>query len=197
MRRIVSIAVFGLMILIGGAFLFLKDKTYLLTFTEPELRDRLEDQLPFTETYLFIFQVTLKNPRIDLVSGSDRIAGGLDVVLNLKLGDSETPLGGGVDVSGGLKYLPSEGAFYLDDPVIEQVNIQGLTPSLTNRANQALSSALSQFYRERPIYRLSESDIRQSAAKVVLREVIVKDEVLHVTLGLSKKSDDSDVDLLQ
>ena len=188
MIRTLSLLVLVLVLAAGAAAYLLKDKTYTLKFTEPQLRERIDNQLPFTETYLFIFTVTLDNPRVDLVEGSDRVAGGLDVVLNITMGGEERPLGGAVDVSGGVRYEAAQGEFFLTDPRIENVRIQRLPKSITNRANSALSLALGEFYRERPIYRLSETDVRQSAAKMVLQDVVVKDETLHVTLGLGDKA---------
>ena len=91
-----------------------------------------------------------------------------------------------MDVSGGVRYAPDEGAFYLTNPQIENVQLQGIPARFANHANYALSLALSEFYRDRPIYRLSEADAKHAATKFVLRDVVVKDETLHVTLGLKK-----------
>ena len=187
--RLVIIAVVAVTLIGVGALMFFKDKTYILSFTEAELHERLDEKLPFSEDYLFIFNVTLENPRVDLIEGSDRIAGGLDAILNVKLGDSDVPVGGALDVSGNVRYAPEEGAFYLANPQIDKVRLQGVPERFANRANNALSLAIAEFYRERPIYRLSESDVKHAAAKMVLRDVNVKDEVLYVTLGLAKEEE--------
>ena len=183
MRLLINILVIA--ILIGaGAFYLLNDESYTLKFTEPQLRNRLAKELPFSETYFFVFNVTLENPRIDLLNGSDRIAGGIDAAVKIGLGESNIPIAGALDISGGVRYEPSEGAFYMADPRIERIRLPGVPDTLANQANQALSLALTQFYAERPIYVLSPDDFREAATKLVLHDVTVKGEVLHVTLGI-------------
>ncbi|MEO1251923.1 MAG: DUF1439 domain-containing protein [Pseudomonadota bacterium] len=187
--RLITTVIAGLLVIGAGAFFLLRDTTYTLKFSETDLRAQLEDRLPFSEDYLFIFNVTLENPRVDLIEGSDRIAGGLDTVVNVKLGDEPLPISGAIDLSGGLRYAPEEGAFYLTDPRIETVRLAGVPDRHANRANSALSLALAEFYRERPIYILSDDDMRQRAARLVLRDIEVKNEVLHVELGMAPKAD--------
>lgn len=177
-----------LVLLLAGAGVFyaLRDRTYTLTFTEPQLRERIGAQLPFTETYLQLFEVTLDNPRVDLIDGADRVAGGLDAALKVRFGAREFDFSGAVDVSGGVRYAAEEGAFYMTDPEIENVAIAGVPAQFSNRANNALSLALTQFYAERPIYHLDTDDVKHAAAKLVLRDVRISNERLHVTLGFSR-----------
>ncbi len=178
------VAIFVL--LVAAALLFLRDKDYIFRFSEPELHERLNEHLPWSERYLFIFEVTLDNPRIDLIEGSDRVAGGLDATLNIFVNDNPKPLGGAIDLTGGVRYVSDEGAFYLTDPTIEKIAIQGIPDVYANKANEALSKALSAFYRSRPIYRMGGGDPKQLAARLLLKDVVVKDEHLIVTLALDK-----------
>ncbi len=189
MARTISLMVVLLLAAGAAAYYFLAQRNVTLEFTEEDLRTHLEDQLPFSQDYLFIFTVTLDNPRIDLVEGSDRVTGGMDAVLNARIGGREEPLGGGIDISGGLRYQPETGEFYLNDPVVEKVRIQGLSETLSNRANRALSLALAEFYQERPIYSLSNLDVKHATARLFLRNVSVRDETLFVTLGLNKNGE--------
>ena len=79
--------------LIGGALLMASKSDYEYRFTESELQEKLGERLPLTKKYLYVFDVTLDEPRVDLTEGSERIAAGIDVVLNINLGSSTTPLG--------------------------------------------------------------------------------------------------------
>ncbi len=169
---------------LAAAFFLLRDNDIKFRFSEPQLRDRLDEQLPWSERYYFIFEVTLDNPRIDLIEGSDRIAGGLDATLNIYINNNPRPLSGAVDLSGGLRYAREEAAFYLTDPVVEQIRIAGVPDAYANKANEAVSKALGAFYRSRPVYVLSESEVSHQTARLLLKDVIVKDEHLVVTMGL-------------
>ena len=192
MRMISGVILAVLLLIGGGAYYFLSDNSLTLRFSENDLRERLDRQLPFSKNYLLVFNVTLDNPRIDLIDGSDRIAGGVDAILNVKFGGSETPVGGALDISGGVRYEAAAGEFFLTDPIIENVHIQGIPSSIANRANKALSLALEEFYRDRPIYRLSETELNEQAARLILRDVVVEDETLVVTLGLKDNEADTE-----
>lgn len=189
--RIVLTFTAGLLLLAGAAYFLFRDNTYTLKFSEADIGARLDEKLPFSDDYFYIFNVTLENPRVDLVNGSDRIAGGMDAMLKVNLGAQTLPIDGSFDLSGGVRYEESEGAFYLNNPVIEKIRLRGLPDRFANRANSALSLGLTEFYAERPIYQFSEDDMKQATAKMVLRDVSVKNQMLHVKLGLPKSGGDA------
>ena len=53
-----------------GVYLYFHGKEYTFRFTEVELQQRLAERLPLRKTYLFIFEVALDNPRLQLIEGS-------------------------------------------------------------------------------------------------------------------------------
>jgi hypothetical protein len=171
-------------VLLVGGYLYISGKEYVLRFSEAEIEETLANKLPMTKTYLFIIQVTLDNPRVLLENGSNRVNAGLDVKLNVTINDSTEPLGGSIDVSGGVRYLPEEGQFFLSEPIVEQIRVQGVSPVHTDKVNVALTKALAEFYAERPIYTLSDFDAKQVAVQMVLKNVIVENKELVITLGI-------------
>lgn len=177
----------GLIILAVGAvgtFLYFQGKEYTFRFTEAELQEKLAERLPLHKTYLFVFEVVLDNPRLELIEGSDRVNAGLDVTLNIKINDEPLPLGGKLDVSGGVRYEAPDGQFFLTNPVIENLSVQGVPAKYTDRVNSVLTKAIGDYYSDRPIYTLNDSDVRTAAAKLVLKNVVVKESILIVTLGI-------------
>ena len=54
----------------------------------------------------------------------------------------------------------------------------------TALVNNILTKAVARYYAERPIYTLKETNIKQSAARLVLKGVIVENGELVITLGL-------------
>ena len=165
------------------AFVAFREREIVLGFTENELLEKLDGQLPWSKTYLFIFEVTLDNPRVVLAEGSDRISGGVDVTLNVYLSDQPTPIEGAVDMSGGVRYEPETGSLFLTDPHVENVRIAGVPDRYANRANEAISLALRDFYDARPIYVLSRKDARTAAARLLLKDVYVRDGKLLLKLS--------------
>ena len=111
-------------------------------------------------------------------------AAGLDVLLNIHVNGQPMPLGGTVDVSGGVRYDPNQGAFFLAEPRIDALRIQGIPDRYTAKVSAVIADALGDFYRERPVYTLSRADAKQAAARLVLKDVRVSRKTLIVTLGL-------------
>lgn len=183
--RLAVVVFLGVSALVSIGYFLLRDREIILSFTEHQLLDEIDTRLPWSERYLFIFEVAFDNPRIDLVENSDRISGGLDVTLNIYLNDEPIPLGGAVDLSGGVRYEPASGSFYLTEPKVEQVRIVGVPDRLANKANEAISFALQDFYETRPIYVLTLDDVGTAAARLLLKDVYVSEEKLFVRMSLS------------
>lgn len=169
---------------LAGAYYFFSGKEYIVRITEAEIRESLSQKLPVTESVLFIFNVTLKNPRIELEEGSNRINGGMDIILNIHVDKNPVPLGGSIDISGGLKYVSDESAFYLRDPEVEKLSLQGLPEQHLSSASTAVAKALKIFYEKYPVYSLSSLSAKEVAAKAVLKEVVVQNKEVVVTLGI-------------
>jgi hypothetical protein len=167
-----------------GAYLYFSGKEYVIRISESDIQRKLEEKLPLTKTYLLIFQVTLENPRVRLENGSRRVRAGLDVIFNITLDNNPKPLGGTVDVSGGIRYLAEKGQLFLTDPVVEGLAVQGIPRQHTDRANMALTKALAEFYEKHPIYTLHAADAKQAAARMILKDVAVENSELVVTLGI-------------
>jgi hypothetical protein len=184
LRRPIVIALAATALLAGGAYYFLYGKKFVYRFTAAELQEALSARLPIERTYLFVIQVTLDHPRVVLIEGSDRVNAGLDVALNIRLGDSAVRLTGSVDASGGIRYERSEGKFYLTSPAIEQLRLQGVPEKYASRASSALSQALGEYYATHPIYTLNTFDAKHAAAKLTLKSVVVEHQQLVVTLGI-------------
>lgn len=173
-----------LALLLASAYWYFKGKTYVVTIPEAEIQQKLDAKLPLTKSYFLLLQITLDNPRVHLENGTDRINAGLDIVLNLKVDNNPKPLGGSVDVSGGIRYVASRGEFFLTEPDIEQLRIQGIPDKYLAKAEQAITKALAHYYQDNPIYTLQRTNLKQAAARLVLQEVIVENKALVITLGI-------------
>ncbi len=182
-KAAVSVVLLAFLAAISTYFL-LYTKNVEYRFTEPQIRDQLSQKLPLEKTYLFIFSVILDNPRVTLINGSNRVNAGMDVVLNIKFGSEPLPLGGTIDVSGGLRYSRKESAFYLEEPIIENLGIQGVPEKYSEKVKQVMELALAEYFSKRPIYTLKADDPAKSVAKILLKDVVVENQELVVTLGL-------------
>ena len=180
-KRVIVIAAALALAAVAGLLLHFAGKEYVYRFSEAQLQQKLGERLPLTRRFLVFFEVTLSQPRLHLQDGADRVAMGIDVALGL---GNNGPLGGSIDVSGGVRYDGGLGAFFLTDPVIERVAVQGIPEKYAGKAREALTMALAAYYAERPIYTLNATDARQAAGRLVLRKVGIENRELVVTLGL-------------
>jgi hypothetical protein len=175
-----------LVVLLGAAgvvFYYFHGKRYEYRFTAAELQQKLSAQMPVEKTYLFIFQVTLDNVRVNLVEGSDRVNAGIDIKLGITLENNPLPLMGSIDASGGVRYEPATGELFLTSPRVESLNMFGVPERHLPKVSAALTAALQEYYASRPIYRL-EGSAQAAAARLLLKSVTVEDGELVVRLGI-------------
>lgn len=184
MSKIV-VAVVGILLLAAAAaFFYFSGKEYTVRIPEEEIREKMNEKLPLTKTYFIFLDLTLDNPRVELKEGSNRVHAGLDATLNIKLNKNPKPLGGTIDASGGVEYRRESGEFFLTDPVIENLAIQGIPEKHTDKVKEAASKLLTKWYSENPIYSLSSLDTKRAAAKMLLKSVLVENKELVITLGI-------------
>ena len=164
-------------------FYYIHGKEYVYVISEKVLQERLAASFPVTKSYL-IFRVTLDNPRVSLQDGSDRIDAGIDSVVNIRIGQQVTPLGGSLDVSSGVRYVSESGEFFLTDPIIRQLAVQGVPDRYVKTVKEIMTKVLTDYYAAHPIYTLSAIDAKHMAVRLTLKRVIVKHGQLIVTLGI-------------
>jgi len=184
MRRLLLPASLVLIAAFAAAWFYFSGKDYVLRLSQQDIRQQLERQLPLKRTLLMIFEVELAHPRVQLRDGSERVDIGVDVQLNIRLGRETQPLGGSVDLETGIRYEPTDAGFYLTDPVVTHLDLQGVPAEYAARAQRVVAEALREFLRIHPIYRLRAIDAKRTAARLVLKRVVVANNELVITLGI-------------
>lgn len=184
MRKLL-LAMLGLLLMGAGlTYWHLHGRAYELRLTEEELRSRLQEHMPYKRSALVIFEITLDHPRLRLFEQGNRIATGIDLSLNILVGDERKPLGGSVDVETGLRYDASKGNFHLTAPKIDRLEVQGIPLTYRSQANAAVAKALEEFFARYPVYTLHNTDLKQLTTRLVLRDVNVTGGDLVLTLGI-------------
>lgn len=184
MKKIMIISTLILCTIFGAGYWYFSGKDFFLRFTEAQLQEKLNTRLPVTKTYLLIFNVTLENPKVHLINGSNRVQMGLDAVLNLNVAGETKPLGGKLEVSGGVAYAAGSAQFFLIDPLVESLSVQGIPKRHEDKVRLALSKALAAYYVEHPIYQLKSSDAKQATAKLILKNVKIENQQLVLKMGI-------------
>jgi len=165
-------------------FGFFRGRDFVVTLTQGQIQECLDPAFPITRTHLRIFSVTYSSPRITLLEATDRIRVEADAVLNVTLAGQTTPLGGTVAVTTGLRYDDPRNAFYVEDPVLDALRIQGVPTAHVRTANWFLEEALCDALEQMPVYDLNRSSAGHAGARLILRNVEVHDGKLLITLGV-------------
>ncbi len=169
-------------VLLSAGWWYYNNGRVRIALSKDQIVEHLSQKLPATKTYLYIFQVTYDAPRVELVEASKRINAGLDISVRVALLDDPEPLRGRIDAAAGVRYEPNEGAFYLQDPTIENLELDGLPTEWANKARDLVAQGINSYFSSHPIYRLTE---RQShrAARAVLQEISIEKDHVILLLG--------------
>ena len=176
----------------AGAALFFSGTKFDLRISESQIQEQLNQKFPFEKRFFSVLWIRFKSPILNLEEGSDRINFGCQIESNMGQTGVDRPaaedagglVSGMAKISGSLRYEPNEGAFYLNDPRVDDLVVPGVPEKYLERARRTITKAAAQFLRFMPIYKLKPEDSKQAAAKLILRQVIVKNRELVVTLGL-------------
>lgn len=167
----------GLLLLISQvAFAF----EYTLEFTELQLQEKISAMMPVTKKTM-LATVVVDKAKLELIEGSDKlaIAAKLNAVL---LGNLNAT--GDLKIQGTLSYNAKEGAFYLKNPEIIELNINEIPPRFHEQVKQLAQKGVAKKLSNQPVYKLKDDDMKQNLAKSMLKSLQVKNKTLIATLGL-------------
>jgi hypothetical protein len=133
------------------------------------------------EKKLLMATLRLSDPRLTLLEASNEVALFLNVEVWLVQGLKASGRG---ELVGSIDYRPEEGAFYLVNPRIINLNIDHLPAFLFPKIARAAELLLARSLATYPVYRLNEKDTRQKMAKAALKQVKVSRDTLQLTLGM-------------
>ena len=155
---------------------------YVVKLTEEWIQKKLDAKFPITKRYLLVFDLTLKDPQAQLVEGSDRIGFGLSAGTNVRV--KEEDLAGKAHVTAGVRYDPEKGALLLVDPRVERLNISLLPEKYEDEVTAAATIAVKEYLNDYEVYRLDTSDRKLAIAKYSIKDVVIREGVVRITLGV-------------
>jgi len=153
--------------------------SYTVEISEKQLQQKVETMMPLERSQYFV-TVKLSNPKVNLLPNDNRIG----ITSNISASIPGIIQGKGrATITGSIRYDSQRGAFYLDKPVIEKLQVDKLPkkylPQVKDMAQKALSKSLS----TKPLYRLNDKDLRQKLAKSMLKGISIKNKILFVELS--------------
>lgn len=185
--RITTIAVLLTLlagILVAGGWWYFSGRRYVVVITQDRIDEVLRTKFPITKSYLLLFQVKYSNPHARMLPDSERVEIGLDAELNVRLGKEPKRLGGTVLATTGLSYRSDTYEFYLSDPQITQLSVQGVPPEVLEKVQMVTTALLGEYLPRHPVYTLEDETLKKQAVRLLLRDVQVRNREIHCTLGL-------------
>ena len=148
--------------------------------TPEEMTRQAVRKFPIRRCALGLACVTLSEPQIALPPNDDRIH--LTTRVKPELG-GQTLDSGEVELAGKPRYDAARGAFFLDGARVVESRFPGLGQQQARTMSDLASSLLGESLRKEPIDVLDDNDSQQALARLVLREVQVRDGKLHLLVG--------------
>jgi hypothetical protein len=183
-KRVPAIAGIGLIVCSCLLSCNLTREGYVIKITPEQIQEKLDKAFPISKQYLVVLKLTLKDPAVTLSEGSNRVGFGVTAATNVSVND--TDLAGRAHMTAGVRFDPEEASLSLVDPLVETLDISLLPEKYHDEVMAAASIAAKEYLDDYEIYRLDLSGIKQTIARMVLKSVVVEDEVLKITLGLGE-----------
>jgi hypothetical protein len=154
-----------------------------IRISEQQLLARLSQYLPFRRQYLYIFDLLVDNPVLDIHAVNDRFTLGMDV--HVHLSDAQARVFHGVlEISMGIDFDAQEGKVYLTDPRIWDIRIKGLPDALVRKVAGVANELLLKYLDRLPVYRLENDTRSQRALKRVLKDIRLGEGEIILELGV-------------
>lgn len=156
---------------------------YVITLSQQQIQEKLDEAFPIEKTYLLVFKVILLNPEVRLQEGSDRIDFRIEAATNVDINDR--PFQGSGNISGEVRYDPHTGEFYFDNTWIQELSLEGLPEKYAVPLKLAASLGVREILNRRPVYTLKPGKFKHSVAKMIVKQILVENGILKITLGLN------------
>lgn len=150
-----------------------------ISLSEAELQQQLE-QMGNAEYQDALLNVVVKEPRVELRTGSDKI--GLRAIVDTVLLGS-LQASAQLHLRGSVIYKAKEGAFYLQNVELISFESDQIPKHQVANVKSIVESLLNQLLKEQPIYTLDESEYSEQLAKAMLKNVSIENAkvLLHLS----------------
>ena len=159
------------------AFIFAGCSNFKKVITIPQstIQEALNKAFPFDKNAV-IARIIFSDPEVYLKDPS--IGMKMMYVGNFM----EKEVQGDIDVNGHLVYR--EGAFYLNGFQVVNFTVAEKEFSSDGRLKKVILKILQNYVDKYPIYKLKQADFKQSLARLLLKDVVIFNDELVVTIGL-------------
>nr|WP_255606003.1 DUF1439 domain-containing protein [Thalassolituus sp. ST750PaO-4] len=135
------------------------------------MQQQLDSQMPLTQSQGMV-TLTLSNPKLDLLPSGNRLSLQTNAVIATSIGLQSN---GQLTVEGKIRYDKASYSFFIEEPVIRQLDIDGLAPALQPQLISLAQKALTPALTKQPVYTLSDQDMTEAMARMMLKSLTISD----------------------
>jgi hypothetical protein len=168
-------------ILLGAMALLLAllSNAYDMRITEVQLQEQLNTRMPWQQAKSFV-NLTINNALVDLLPEGNRVR----ITTNAKVMLSVGLQSNGILIfEGDIRYKTEDHSFYIDNPVIIDMQVEGMAPQLRPQVITLAQHAIEPALKDRPVYTLSDKDATQVMAKMMLKDLTIEKNEVVLTLS--------------
>jgi hypothetical protein len=171
-------AIFSLLMLAGCASI-LGNRT--VNVTETEIQQMLNEKLAVPIALLKVFDVNLSNALVSFDQTTGRMHSTMDARLSSALFDEN--MTGKLGISGKLRFDAATSTIVLDEPTIEQMNLNGASEK-DNELLKALATVVGgELLNGLALYKVKPEDLSVAGTQYTPKEMIVTDRGLQIMLS--------------
>ncbi|WP_430461899.1 DUF1439 domain-containing protein [Thalassolituus sp. LLYu03] len=167
-------------LLITALLMPLMASAYEVRLSEQQLQQEINARLPVTQQR-GLFTLEISNAVLTLIDGEDRLRIQADARLITSFGLQSR---GKVTLDGKVRYNNQDYSFYIEDPVIRQISIDGVAPELEPQLIELAQQSLTPALRNQPVYTLSDQEMTQNLARMMLKGMRIEQRSVVLVLSL-------------
>jgi len=151
------------------------------TFAKQDLQQALDKRFPATLRYAQVISVQLTHPRLILDDANNRVTTEVDAQLINALMPSP-PINGTLALNSGLRYDKAQRAVLLDNPTVQDVEVQGMA-QYKEQLNAIGAVVAQQLLKDYPIYTFKPGELSFGGKEVEPGAITVAPEGIRVQVN--------------
>ena len=152
---------------------------YEMRVTQEQLQQELNKRMPLTKQR-GMFVLTMSDPTLTLLSDTQRAQIRAFTQVQTSIGLQSQ---GMVTVSGKVRYNKDNYSFYIDDPEVTELALNGVPPSFQPQLIKIAQDAITPAVKDQPVYTLSDEDMTQSMARMMLQSINIEGQEVVIELS--------------
>jgi hypothetical protein len=152
------------------------------TFTKAELQSAVDQRFPTTLRYGELVSVQLSHPRLVLDEATNRIATKVDAAMTNTVIPSP-PVNGTMTLNSGLRYDATQRAVLLDNPTVQDVQVQGMA-QYSQQLNAIGAVVAEQLLKDYPLHTFKPEELRFNGKDVEPGAITVAPDGIRVQVNL-------------